>query len=203
MNTKQTLTAAAAAGSLSLLLVAGCAQTLQPAPSPDPSATSTPAPTAPPETATPEQPAALVIPECDDLIPLAEVQQTVDVDWVRFDDAAEHVSRLHSKLGPATISAMERTTQHRYCFWGQPNSDGMSDVYLAELPDDARETLLAELRDSDFVESEHEGATVFTYRPAAIGTADVWQAFDGGTWVVASGAALGPRALEGLRAANG
>ena len=67
------------------------------------------------------------------------------------------------RLGPAAITALTQATEARSCAWAIPNSDGFVFFSIFRIPDQPRESFLAALRDSDYSETQHHGAPVFSY----------------------------------------
>lgn len=198
-----------------LLAVAGCSDAGA-ADSGEPSRTS--APTAPsPETPTADpEPQPVVLPDCesmnatiqgesDEFYALANTGGGVsahrgEVDTTIFNDS----------VGPVARNAMAEATQLRGCTWPVQYHNIVTQ-YVAEIPSETRETLIAELRDSLYLESTAGPALRFDHTehgdPEALITIDtnITYLFLGEIWIAIVGNGqldYAQGALDGLIAVN-
>jgi hypothetical protein len=189
---------------VAVVLLTGCGP-VTPSASPDPSetlsASATPTPTPTPE------PAALVIPECDSLVPLALAKSLFadNTEFIgEFDPAQFAIEDV-----PAVAPAVADATQTRYCGWGVPQSDGVFTLFVAEISAADRASLEAALPPAGF--SVVTMGTVTTYEferdtdygyfaDTLLFTGDVL-IVGGGTTLSLTGAVVGS-ALDALRTEN-
>jgi hypothetical protein len=182
-----------------LALLAGCAG---PVPSPTtPALSESPTPT--PE-ATPE---ALVIPECDTLVPLPLAQSLFGPNTESFGEL--DTIQFGVDGVPETADAVAAAGQSRFCGWGVPSSDGAFTVLVAEITPTERATVEAALTAAGF--SAVTMGTVTGYdaeREGEVSSLADTVLFTGDVMIVCNGTTLeltGPitnAALDALRTAN-
>lgn len=140
------------------LAMAGCAQPQGEAPT-----TTASPPEKTPTASTPSQApgptsAPVVIPPCDELVPFDAVQAEYADGIEAFHGQPEMQQQARTHIfGPAAVTALDAAEQSVHCGWGIPNSDGLSQIYVAELDPAVRDALMAELDASVFERSEEGG----------------------------------------------
>lgn len=198
-----------------LLAVAGCADTGAPD-SGEPSRTT--APTVPStEAPTPDpEPQPVVLPDCESMN--ATIQGESD-EFYALANTGGGVSAhrgevdatiFNDSVGPVARNAMAEALQLRGCTWPVQYHNIVTQ-YVAEIPPETRETLIAELRDSLYVESTAGPALRFDYTEhgdpdalIAIDT-DITYLFLGEIWIAIVGNGqldYAQGALDGLFAVN-
>lgn len=132
----------------------------EPKPEPEPEPESDPAP----------KEARLEFPECVEVFPPEEVVEAAP-DFAPEPWVTTELTWLDRMPGPAARTAVQQATNTLECMWGVPNSDRLIMLWIAELPDEVRDTLIGELRDSNFVEGEQDGMITFNLKgePTLIG----------------------------------
>ena len=201
---------AIAAAALVSLGAVGCTSNNDgaPAPSETVTVTATPAPTpAPTATAT-----ALVIPDCEQLLPIEEVQQYEPWSRVMLLQSSEGTALAADLPGPAAREAAARASQNRGCLLGVPQSDAGLGVYTLEIAPETRDDLIEALRaDEAYTESDIEGAPSFAIATEeGMGGSTVSYAFAGDAWIILRGTLIdietasrvAAPVLASLRAAN-
>lgn len=191
------------------LTLSGCAPA---APDPEPTASeSAPAPDitdggATGEAETPSEAGeSVVIPGCDEIIPLAQVQAKLGANFEPWE-GPEDTGHLTASLGPSAVTAFEAATAVQPCYWGVPLSDHTTNLFVAKLPTASRVALVDDLRSSDYVETESQGITLFhhTVNDGVMEQTN-WFGFEGDVWVASThyGEQLPVElAFAGVRAAN-
>lgn len=174
-------------------------------PSPSSAPTTSEEPSAEPS-ATPE-PGPVVIPGCEEMVPLDVAQSVLGPGFVYFPDEPSFHESLLSTLGPSAREAVDQAVQSSFCLWAMPQSDGGNSMLVAELPADVREKFLGELRSSDFVEADLDGAPTFVWESdVKYGPRFVWYGFADDLVVVSialtSDGGVGAPALAHLASAN-
>lgn len=198
-----------------LLAIVGCADTGAPdsgAPSRTtaPTAPSTEAPTADPE------PQTIVLPDCESMN--ATIQGESD-EFYALANTGGGVSAhrgevdatiFNDSVGPVARNAMAEAVQLRGCTWPVQYHNIVTQ-YVAEIPSETQESLIAELRDSLYVESTAGPALRFDHTehgdPDALITidTDITYLFLGEVWIAIVGNGqldYAQGALDGLFAVN-
>lgn len=152
---------------------------------PTPSATSTPAPS---ETAPEQVPGDLVVPSCDDLLPLEQLRATLGDPAPPIESFGEQPAAEPSGMGPLANQTLQNAASQVTCNWGIPVSDGVFDVTVAQIEPAARDDLIAALHGAgDYDYAEPEGLPAFQRAvTSGIGTY-LGYAFDGPVWVIVDG----------------
>lgn len=194
---------------LAVLLTAGlsaCAPAAVDEPTPtevqpepiEPTPTPSPTPT--------EQP--FLIPACSELLTDQQLAElfSPEIEFIIGDDAIRLQQLFHdSSLGPVAQDALTQATQVEQCVWGFPNSDGVFPLIAAELPDDVRDHLISELRNSVFTETTTGDVTEFVY-VGHEGQVSAWYGFVDNLWVAerpgGHSAHIGHQVIENVRAQN-
>ena len=196
---KRLLIAAAA-----VALLAGCT------PTPAPVVSGSPAePPTPTETVVPTaEPAALSIPDCETLLPIA-LAKSAFAESTEFLDETVPTEYYPWFQIPAVNTAIASVTVARSCWWGIPNSDGSFFLLVAEITPETRASIETALTAEGFSsvsmatvtgrENEREGGVGYEAETHLF-TGDVWILADDGTLDV-SGIVAGS-ALDALRTAN-
>lgn len=152
---------------LSLGLI-GCAPEMPAAPSPGPSPAPSATATASAETPITETPQAPIqFPECDAANPLA-AQESLEFFTSIDTDVSEHTGPVDLETftrlsGPVAQQAMESADDLRGCQWPLYLAGNNLVQYTVMLPEEAQVSLIAGLRDSDYVESSLGAAMIFTH----------------------------------------
>ncbi len=166
---------------------------------------SEPAPTEEPAPET--EPTPVVIPECEQLVPIDVVHEKLGPAFVFTPESGPFRDMLLGAVGPSAQEAISRAEQTSFCSWGIPQSDGLNLLMVAELPADARDAFLAELRASEFVETETAGSPTFVWEDEpGLSQRFLWYGFTGDLLVISVGASadggVGVPALASLQAAT-
>lgn len=172
---------------------------------------STPAPTQTTEPA----PAPIALPECEAMN--ATIQGESDAFYALQGDAGVTAHRgevdltiFDETVGPAAREAMAQATQVRGCTW-PVHYHNVVTQYTAQIPEAARDALIAALRESVYVESTEGPAIRFDHtepgEPSPVVTidTDIAYLFVGDAWIAIMGNGeldYGPGALDGLFAVN-
>ncbi|MFB8891827.1 hypothetical protein [Microbacterium plantarum] len=175
------------------LVMTGCSAATDPASSPSPAtstSTKSSASTPPP---TPSQSADAPTPDamapsldgvsCDELVPSAIVDANFTQGAVPSDPWRDAAAALPDE--PARLAA-EAAGDDIACAWAFPGgSDGGVEVYGLTLTPDARDALVAELRDTAvFSEGDVEGAATFTrVEDGEVASQTVGYLFDESVWI--------------------
>lgn len=127
-----------------------------------------------------------VIPGCDGLITDDQAKAELYPDYVRWD-GFDDPRWITKSFGQAAVTAYDAAVSVVTCDWGVPDSNHLTHLIVAELPTKAREQLVAELRDSAYVETVIDGVTHFSHESTdADGvTQRNWYGFVGNVWVAA------------------
>lgn len=137
-----------------------------------PESDAEPKPKSDPEPVAPSAPAApAALADCETLLPIDQARAEMGVDTVEFMRQTNDAERVATSpvYGPSAVAAFAAATDARTCAWGIPNSDGFLDFTVATIPDAEREQFLAELRASDYVESDMGGVPTFELMVAGVG----------------------------------
>lgn len=175
----------------------------EPEPSREPSTEPEPTKDVQPE----PEPTPTVIPECEQLVPLDVVHGTLGSSYVFIPDAPSFRDTLLTAVGPSAQEALAQAEQTSFCLWGIPQSDGVNPVMVAELPADARDAFLTELRASEFAETEVSGSPTFVWEDdPGLTQRFLWYGFTDDLLVVSiaqsSDGGVGTPALRSLQAAT-
>lgn len=187
-------------------LLAGGAE--DPEPEPTPTSTREAAPSPAPESTvepTPEENAPVVIPGCEGILTDAQVAAFAPTYVAIADPDATRLYEVHRHtLGPVALQSLDSALQVRHCSWGLPNSDDLVHVIVAELPGDVRDSFIAELRNSVYVESQSDDVAVFVDPNGTPHVGRNWYGFKGPIWVamVPNHDDVGAQIFENLEAAN-
>lgn len=166
---------------ITIMGLTGCAQGASSVRVDEPAAESTgdSTPEPKPERALPEEPKSeptpvpspAVLPSCEEMLPLHQAVELLGSPAVQFYGAGNDPDwALDSRrLGPATKAAVSQASESVTCTWAIPNSDGFIFFSVSRLPEVAKNELVAALRASDYVESAHGNAPIFTYDDGARG----------------------------------
>ena len=130
-----------------------------------------------------------MIPECTQLITAEELSSLFSPKTEPVvDPYATNLAKIHRlQLGPAARQAQSAATQYRPCAWGLPSSDSVTYLFVAELPDQVRDRLLAELRDSDYEESASGDIAMFSHTSSGGRPVTNLYGFKGNAWVATEG----------------
>lgn len=178
-------------------------ETSSPAPSPAPS--PSPSPTG---SASPDDPDAAVLPECDRLLPLDTVRAVFGDDAEAIPAAGDPADHMPGPLAASTVRA---AAQAEMCTWGIPFSDGGFSVVTAELTSDARSRLVRSLRSSSsYTERAVAGEPAFSYEAESeLGSTTVVYVFVDTVWITVDGTLdlrsarqIAREAVEAVRLAN-
>lgn len=188
------------------------------APQPSPTEPATPAET---ETVTPSpsrspsptaSPAALVIPDCEQLVPIDSIRQFEGWSEVILIQSMEGTAPAGDLPGSLARDAAARAPQNRGCLLGVPQSDAGVGVYTLEIAAPTRDNLIDALRaDGGYAESEIDGAPSFAIATEdGLGGTTVSHTFVGDAWLILRGSLIDPEtaawvaapAIAELRAAN-
>ncbi len=173
------------------LVMTGCSSATDPASSASPAAStesteSTPPPT-PSQSADSPTPDAITASldgvSCDELVPSAIVDANFTQGAVPSDPWRDAAAALPDE--PARLAA-EAAGDDIACAWAFPGgSDGGVEVYGLTLTPDARDALVAELRDTAvFSEGDVEGAATFTrVEDGEVASRTVGYLFDESVWI--------------------
>lgn len=204
MNITSTRPSLAIFAALALCALVGCA------PEPTPTASPTvPGPTSPAvtETTAPTPtttPGPFAIPDCEELVPLEDVQAAagadvtlLDADWTPYD------------VVPGTAAeAADFTAQHQVCVWGTDDEPVVS-VVVAELPASDQNVLLTEISGTIYFEDQLDGADAFSRDLETDGPSSATHLLIGDAWIVVTGEltvedsrSLAVTVLGSVRAAN-
>lgn len=166
--------------------------------------TPAPAPTASAE--------ALVIPACERLVPIGEIQQYEPWTRVELLQSAEGTALAADLPGPDARHAAAGASQNRGCLLGVPQSDAGLGVYTLEIAPDTRDDLIEALRaDEAYTESDIDGAPSFAIATEeGMGGSTVSYTFAGDAWIILRGTLIdietasrvAAPVLASLRAAN-
>ncbi|MGB4779944.1 hypothetical protein [Microbacterium sp.] len=167
---------------------------------PEPSGAPTPAPTetvtvtATPEPTPTQSPpaAALVIPDCEQLVPIDTIQQYESWRRVVLIQSMEGTAIAEDLPGPAARQAASRAQQNRGCLLGVPQSDSAVGVYTLEITPEARDDLIEQLRtDGGYAESQVDGAPSFAIATEeGLGGTTVSYTFVGDAWLILRGSLI-------------
>ena len=109
-------------------------------------------------------------------------------------------------FGPSALAAFEGAKSVTECYWGVPLSGHTVNMFVATLTPDARAELVADLRGSNYVESQSNGVTLFSHTIDDDGwQQNIWFGFVGNVWVASVQAweqAVVELAFDNIRAAN-
>lgn len=197
----------------------GCAPGEDPAPPTSPSTTA-PSTQTPPATPSTEAPAAgaqpVVLPACDAMNATAQRESdefyalAASGGGVTAHRGEVDLTIFGGSAGPSAQSAMAEAVQVRGCTWPVQYHNVVTQ-YVAEIPATTRETLIAALRDSLYVESTAGPALRFDHTefgdpdaPISIDTR-ITYLFLGEVWIAIVGNGqldYAEGALEGLYAVN-
>ena len=110
-------------------------------------------------------PSPAVLPACEEMLPLNQAAEAIGASTVQFHQEESNFdwTRLSMRLGPASKAAISQASESVACTWFIPNSDGFIYFAVARLPESAKNELIYALRASDYVESAHGNAPIFTY----------------------------------------
>ncbi len=167
-----------------LALTASLAACTGTTPTPDSSPTSTTASPAPTASAD-----GLVIPDCEQLVPIEQIQAYEPWRGVVLIQSMEGPGLGDVVTGPVAGRVAGSAQQARGCLLGVPQSDAGLAVYTLEIPDAARDDLIDELRADDaFTEISVGGAPTFVIATeAGLGASTVSYTFGENAWIVLSG----------------
>lgn len=201
-RTTASLTLAAAVLTASLT---GCTDP-QSSPTGEPTPTETVTVTASPS------PAALVIPDCEQLVPIESIRQVERWSEVILIQTMEGPALAGNLPGPLARDAATRAQQNRGCLLGVPQSDSAVGVYTLDIDAPTRDNLIDALRaDGGFAESEIDGAPSFAIATdEGLGGPTVSYMFVGDAWLILRGSLIDSEtaahvaapAVAELRAAN-
>ncbi|SJN08499.1 hypothetical protein FM113_02955 [Leucobacter sp. 7(1)] len=153
-----------------VILLAGCSsapakdpQGTAPAAEPAAPGSERPAPT---QSAEPE-PEPIVLPDCEEANATAEGEQATFfasglASSLQPWNYETEVLSFAQYTGPSAQDAAAQASQRRVCSWALYTVNAMTQT-TAELPPETRDSFLAALRDSDYIESARGAATVFTH----------------------------------------
>ena len=149
----------------------------------------------------------LVLPECETLIPLVDVQAFAHErsELLQEDDAVPFREMELAELEPISQNAAPA----RRCLWGLPSSEYGFEVTVAGVAESDAANLMTALRDDGFSEQAAGGASTFEFLTEQAGS-DFFSShyFDGDLWlrVLAPRDELATevttRVLEQIRVAN-
>ncbi|GAA2831956.1 hypothetical protein FB468_0772 [Leucobacter komagatae] len=145
-----------------------------------------------------------VIPACGGIITDAQVRESFSPEMEPWS-GPEQVA-ITNGFGPSALAAFEGAKSVTECYWGVPLSGHTVNMFVATLPPETRAGLVADLRDSNYVESQSNGITLFSYTVNDDGwQQNIWFGFVGNVWVASVQAweqAVVELAFENIRAAN-
>ncbi|QIM19497.1 hypothetical protein G7066_14600 [Leucobacter coleopterorum] len=149
----------------------------------------------------------ITFPACEELVTQEEITAHVGDGFIFIPGQSSEDGLLQSALGPSAKAALDQAVQSSYCIWAIPQSDGSTVLLSAELPDKARDTFLAELRASDFTETEINGSPTFVWETDQhYGPRFVWYGFSGNILVtslaLSPNGEIGKIALARIKEAN-
>ena len=129
---------------------------------------------------------SLVRPPCDARADTALVQ---DLLGTQAELVVTEGTVDRATVDPEARDAATGTAQDRFCLWGIENSDGGVNIAAAELPREAGDSLIRDLRDTGaFAEGADGTATWFSREVTdAMGATAVTYLFDDELWVIVSG----------------
>lgn len=168
--------------------------------------TPTPAPTP-----TEEPTGPLVLPECGGLVDLETLAAETGFTWEHtVPESPENYHGYRSAMGPKALEVLENSDQYVYCVFIITGTNGEQavEILAAELDDYARDSLIGDLRASDYIEAEREDGVVafdYEYGLSYGDPAEIRYLFSDNAWVTAmarENRATAELALEGLRSAN-
>lgn len=196
---------------LAAFVVAGClacAPSDADAPAPSGSTVEhTPSASVPGPTASAD---ALVIPDCEQLVPIEAIQTHESWSTVVLLQSEEGPAIAADLPGAAAADAASRAQMVRGCQFVIPQSGPAFSVYTLDITSEARADLVDALQaDDTFTETDASGAATFV-TPADEGQGAVSYTFVGDAWIVVRGplitldsaAAAATPAVTALRASN-
>lgn len=170
------------------------------------SGTSTAAPTEGP--VAPDEPAAIVLPGCEQLLPI-ETARTFYSDRTEFLREFDRTESAAIMSGPASASAIEGAVQSRGCAWGIPNSDGIFFMTVSEITPESRDALISALVEGGYADLSADGVPQYGLEwTGEVGGDGARHQFVGDVWICwRHVAALGTgdwsnAPVEAIRAAN-
>jgi hypothetical protein len=168
-----------------------------PSASPAPSSTATPLPTAEP----------LVIPGCDDLLPLATAQSIFSPATIKIDEIDSAISRTYEVAELDTVAT--NATIAKNCAWGIPNSDGFFTLTIADISETDSANLKAALLAFGYSGATDAGVTALEMASDnEIGSQGRTHYLVGDLWIYVDGTSLdlsttvADRVLDEIRIAN-
>lgn len=174
-----------------------------------PPATSS-TPTAAPTGASgdPAPPTSIVLPECEQLLPLATAQALFSSNTESFGELEP--SALEGVMsGPASATAVTGALAARGCLWGIPNSDGGFFVVASHITPEAKATLAAALVEGGYAASTVDGAERYALGwDGEVGADGAVHTFVGDIWICARHtsvdilSAVSDSALAAVKTAN-
>ncbi|EPR75457.1 hypothetical protein ADILRU_2245 [Leifsonia rubra CMS 76R] len=159
--------------------------------------TATPLPTGEP----------LVIPGCDDLLPLATAQSIFSPSTIKIDEIDSAVSRTYEVAELDTVAT--NATIAKNCAWGIPNSDGFFTLTVADISEANAANLKAALLAFGYLGVTNAGVTALELATEnEVGSKGRTHYLVGDLWIYVDGTSLdlsttvAERALEKIRTAN-
>ncbi|WP_448263547.1 hypothetical protein [Microbacterium aurum] len=195
-----------------VLLTASLSSCTAPQPSPTEPPTSPETGTSTPSPSPTASPAALVIPDCEQLVPIDSIRQFEGWSEVILIQTMEGTALAGDLPGSLARDAAARAPQNRGCLLGVPQSDAGVGVYTLEIAAPTRDNLIDALRaDAGYTESSIDGAPSFAIATEdGLGGTTVSYTFVGDAWLILRGSLIDPEtaarvaapAIAELRASN-